>query len=42
LNAVEPYGYLKDVLSRINGHPATRIGELLQTAWKEVKSKAKA
>jgi transposase len=35
LNAVEPYAYLRDVLTRmVNGHPVTRLDELLPWAWK--------
>ena len=33
MNGIDPYEYLKDVLARINGHPAARIGELLPIAW---------
>jgi hypothetical protein len=33
LNAVEPFGYLVDVLTRIvNGHPSSRIDDLLPWA----------
>ena len=43
LNDVNPYEYLKDVLSRINSHPASKIGELLPAAWKKAQeAKAKA
>jgi transposase len=34
LNAVEPYAYLKDVLSRINDHRCDRLVELLPMHWK--------
>jgi len=35
LNGVEPYAYLKDVLERMtNGHPMSRIDELLPWNWK--------
>lgn len=35
LNDVEPYSYLKDVLTRMtNGHPMSRIDELLPWNWK--------
>jgi transposase len=37
MNGIDPYEYLKDVLSRINGHPASRIGELLPVAWKNAR-----
>ncbi len=34
LNGVEPYAWLKDVLSRmLAGHPASRLDELLPWAW---------
>ncbi|HYG91636.1 MAG TPA: transposase domain-containing protein, partial [Azospirillum sp.] len=34
LNAVEPYAYLRDILERmVNGHPASRLGELLPWNW---------
>jgi len=43
LNSVNPYEYLKDVLSRINGHSSSNIGELLPAVWKkEQEAKAKA
>jgi transposase len=31
---VEPFAYLRDVLERVNTHPASRIAELLPDAWK--------
>ena len=35
LNGVEPYAWLKDVLTRmLAGHPASRIDELLPWSWK--------
>jgi len=35
LNGVEPYVYLRDVLTRmVNGHPVNRLDELLPWAWK--------
>jgi hypothetical protein len=34
LNNVEPFAYLKDVLERMsNGHPITKLGELLPWNW---------
>lgn len=30
---VEPFGYLRDVLARVNTHPASRIAELLPDEW---------
>ena len=34
LNNVEPFAYLKDVLERMsNGHPMTKLGELLPWNW---------
>lgn len=35
LNSVEPYAYLKDVLTRmVAGHPVNRLDELLPWSWK--------
>lgn len=35
LNGVEPYAYLGDVLRRmVDGHPASRVDELLPWNWK--------
>jgi transposase len=35
LNGVEPYAYLRDVLTRmVEGYPANRLDELLPWAWK--------
>ena len=35
LNGIEPYAYLKDVLERMtDGHPTSRIDELLPWNWK--------
>jgi hypothetical protein len=35
LNGVEPYAYLRDVLTRlVNGHPVNQLDELLPWAWK--------
>ena len=35
LNSVEPYAYLKDVITRmVAGHPINRIDELLPWTWK--------
>jgi transposase len=35
LNGVEPYAYLKDVLTKMtDGHPVNRLDELLPWAWK--------
>jgi transposase len=35
LNGVEPYAYLRDVLTRmVEGHPNNRLDELLPWAWK--------
>lgn len=34
LNGVEPFAYLRDILDRmVNGHPASRLGELLPWNW---------
>ena len=46
LHGVDPFGYLRDVLERINTHPAKRIHELLPKAWadnaKQVKTQETA
>ncbi len=34
LNGVEPYAYLKDVLTRLSGHRVDRLAELLPFHWK--------
>jgi transposase len=35
LNVVEPYVYLRDVLTRmVNGRPASRLDDLLPWTWK--------
>lgn len=34
LNGIEPYAYLKDVLTRINGQRTNRLAELLPFHWK--------
>lgn len=33
LNGHDPYAYLKDVLTRLPTHKASRIGELLPHRW---------
>ena len=35
LAGVDPFAWLKDVLSRIPTHPADRIGELIPREWKK-------
>jgi transposase len=41
LNNVEPFAYLKDVLERMsNGHPMTKLGELLPWNWTPSNAKA--
>lgn len=46
LHGVDPFGYLRDVLERVNTHPAKRIHELLPKAWadnaKQVKTQEAA
>lgn len=37
-----PFEYLEDVLGRIQGHPASRVAELLPHHWLEARQKAKA
>ena len=34
LNDIEPYAYLKDVLTRLSSHPVNRLAELLPFNWK--------
>lgn len=34
LNGHDPWAYLKDVLERLPGHPASRIEELLPHRWR--------
>lgn len=34
LNGLDPWAYLRDVLGRINGHPNSRIDELLPHRWR--------
>ncbi len=36
LNGHDPWGYLKDVLQRLQGHPNHRIDELLPHRWRQV------
>ena len=36
LHGVEPYSYLKDVLTRINGHSIKRLDELLPHKWASI------
>lgn len=33
LNRIDPWAYLRDVLARLHGHPASRIDELLPHRW---------
>jgi transposase len=33
LNGIDPRAWLADVLARLPGHPAQRIGELLPWNW---------
>jgi len=41
LNNVEPFAYLKDVLERMtDGHPASRLDELLPWNWQPISLKA--
>jgi transposase len=41
LNDVEPFAYLRDVLERMsNGHPMSRLDELLPWKWTQVKAAA--
>jgi transposase len=38
----DPFEYLEDVLGRIQGHPASRVAELLPHHWLEARQKTKA
>ena len=41
LNNVEPFAYLRDVLERMaNGHPMSRLDELLPWNWTQLKAAA--
>jgi hypothetical protein len=41
LNNVEPFAYLKDVLERLsNGHPMSRLDDLLPWNWTQLKAAA--
>lgn len=41
-NAVEPFAYFKDVLTRIAAHPITRLEELLPHNWKALAAATQA
>jgi transposase len=41
-NAVEPFAWFRDVLSRIAAHPIHRIEELLPHNWKPLAAAAQA
>ena len=41
-NAVEPFAWFRDVLSRIAQHPINRIDELLPHNWKALAAAAQA
>jgi hypothetical protein len=34
LNGLDPWAYLRDVLSRIHSHPSHRLDELLPHRWR--------
>jgi hypothetical protein len=38
---IDPYAYLKDVISRISTHPASRISELTPGGWKATQASEK-
>ena len=40
LNQIDPWHYLRDVLSCINDYPAAKIGDLMPAAWKAAHSPA--
>jgi transposase len=42
LNEVDPQAWLADVLTRIAGHPAHQIDELLPWNWEKSKQQAAA
>lgn len=35
LTGVDPFAYLRDILTRLHTHPADRIGELVPREWKK-------
>jgi transposase len=37
---VDPFAYLRDVISRVNTHPMSRIDELTPRRWKELRQQA--
>lgn len=39
---VDPFEYLRDVLSRVSTHPHSRIDELTPAGWKAAREAAKA
>jgi transposase len=39
MNDVDPQAWLADILSRIAGHPAHRLDELLPWRWKEIRNR---
>ena len=42
LNGVDPFAYLRDVLTRIADHPINRIDELLPWTWTSANDRAAA
>ena len=40
IQGIEPWHYMKDVISRIAGHPASRLNELLPHVWKQAHPEA--
>jgi len=39
---IDPFSYLRDVLSRVSIHPASRINELLPGEWKKLRQETEA
>ncbi|WP_455377890.1 IS66 family transposase [Petrachloros mirabilis] len=40
LNGIDPFGYFRDVLTRVSTHPANKIDELLPSEWKKLNAEA--
>jgi hypothetical protein len=40
LQGIEPWRYLKDIISRIAAHPMVRLHELLPDVWEQAHAKA--
>ena len=38
IHSINPFEYLKDILERINTHPASKIDELLPVQWNKLRN----